>query len=148
MQETARAPRSFPHPKWLVVSEYSQADSKFPNPQPHRKLASPGYPQPSGRLVQALGACEEGGGATAGGTGWLAGKAGWRAAGRGCLLPACRGWELCFSGSLSLFLPLLTLPRMGREGGSLCQLARPAEPGPVPGPRPPPPAASGGHIQS
>lgn len=78
--------------------------------------------------------------------GW---REGWLAGGRKRLLAPC----LPGVGALFFWIPQSVLTAAdaatdGREGGSLCQLARPAEPGPVPGPRPPPPAASGGHIQS
>lgn len=43
--QTSGSPRPLPHPKWLVVSEYSQVDFKFPTPHPHRKLTHPGHPQ-------------------------------------------------------------------------------------------------------
>lgn len=73
--QTSGSPRSFPHPIWLVVSEYFQVDPKFPNPHPHRKLASPDHPQPSGRLwgpVRKEG-CDRRWNRLAGGEGWLAG---------------------------------------------------------------------------
>lgn len=72
----SQGPQVLPPPQ--MVGGVRVLPSRFQVPQPHRKLASPGYPQPSGRLVQALGACEEGGcdrrwNRLAGGEGWLAG---------------------------------------------------------------------------